>query len=89
MGYYSIVAVARTPVAIPEPMLMLDTGRNVFPVQIEDLEAFLKLLSDEGVQVQEVHRLDQFEPVNPQESLGLPDDDFTFQIDTPNETEEP
>lgn len=88
MGYYSFIAVARQPVAIPDPMVMLDTGRNVFTAQTDDLEAFLKQLVEEGVVVQQVHRLDTFEAVNSEVSLGLPDD-LSPQIAPTDETEEP
>jgi len=72
MGYYSIVAVAEEPVAIRTPMIMLDRGRNVFTAQTKDLEGLLKVLKGHGVAVQSTYRLDQFEPLNSQETLLLP-----------------
>lgn len=73
MGYYSIVAVARQPVAIPDPMVMLDKGVNVFTAQTDDLDAFLKTLKNEGVTVQKVNQLDGLEPV-PSNSVLLPEE---------------
>lgn len=62
MAYYSFVATAKEPVGITKPMLMLDAGVNVFTLVVDDLDAFLKRLKDEGVTVQQMNRLDAHEP---------------------------
>ena len=72
MGYYSIVAVARQPVAIPDPLVLLDTGLNVFTAQTDDLEGMLDALKNEGVTVKKVNRLDGLPSVEPKATLLLP-----------------
>lgn len=59
MKQYSIVAMAKQPVAIPDPLIMLDTGHNVFQVMTEDITEVLYLLENEGVTVQSYHKLGQ------------------------------
>lgn len=72
MGYYSIVGIAKQPVAIPDPMIMLDTGLNVFTAQTDDLDGLLVTLKNEGVLVQKVHQLDGHTPVEASETMLLP-----------------
>jgi hypothetical protein len=50
---------------IPGYLIGLDTGINVFNAEVPDLEAFRQELSDLGVQVLEVNRLDEHEPIQP------------------------
>lgn len=69
MAYYSFVVIARQPVGIPKPMVMLDAGVNVFTVVVDDLDTFLSRLKDEGVTVQQMNRLDVSEPGSPQDLL--------------------
>lgn len=77
MGYYSIVAVARQPVGIPDPLVMLDKGVNVFTAQTDDLEGLLDTLKSEGVTVQKVNRLDGHAPVDPKATLLVPGEEGT------------
>jgi hypothetical protein len=74
MGYYSFTAIAQNPVAIESPLVMLDRGFNAFNAVVEDLDAFLQRLKDEGVEVKQVNQLDGLKPV-PVESLLLPGED--------------
>lgn len=71
MGFYSIVAVAKQPVAIPDPLILLDKGRNVFTVRTDDLEELRAKLRTEGVEIVQAHRLDEHQPLYPQETLPL------------------
>ena len=43
-------------------MLLLDQGLNVFTVEVDDIQAFLDKLNDEGVTVQQANPLDIHEP---------------------------
>lgn len=61
MKQYSIVATAKYPVAIPDPLIMLDTGHNVFQVMTADIADVLELLENEGVTVQSYNKLGQDE----------------------------
>ncbi len=45
--------------ALPEPLVMLDKGFNVFQVSTDDIEGILDLLRGEGVTIQEVNDLGQ------------------------------
>lgn len=74
MGYYSFEAIARQPVAIPYPMILLDSGLNVFTAQTDDLENLLATLKAEGVTVRKVHQLDGLAPVPATETLLLPNE---------------
>ena len=60
--YYSFVVVAPQPLGIPKPMLLLDRGLNVFSVVVDDLDALLEKFKEEGVIVQQMNPLDEFEP---------------------------
>lgn len=75
MAYYSFVVLADHPVAIPDPMVLLDTGVNAFSALVEDLDGFTKLLEEEGVTIKQANRLDEFEPLGP-ESLLLPGEEL-------------
>jgi hypothetical protein len=55
--------------AIPGQMNTLDTGINVFSAEVPDLDAFRGSLEALGIEVLEVHRLDDLEPVTPEMSL--------------------
>lgn len=72
MGYYSFVAVARQAVAIPDPLILLDKGRNVFTAQTDDLDGLLETLKRENVEVVKVAQLDGVAPSYPQDNLLLP-----------------
>jgi len=76
MGYYSFVALARHPVALPDPLVMLGEGVNVFTALVDDLPDFLSTLAGEDVEVKQVNALDGLDPV-PVESLLLPGEEPT------------
>lgn len=67
-------------------MLMLDAGVNVFTVVVDDLDAFLARLKEEGVTVQQMNRLDQHEPGRP-EDLVLEGDGPVLQLGGADEVE--
>lgn len=73
MAFYSLVAFAKHPVSIPDPLIMLGEGPNVFTAATDDIEALLLLLREEGADVQQVNRLDGLDPV-PSGTLLLPDE---------------
>lgn len=75
MGFYSFIVVAPGEVPLPDYLVYLDTGRNVFNATVNDLDAFKQCLSDEGVQILQVNRLDEFEPVDPTDLERDPFDD--------------
>ncbi len=75
MGFYSIVAVAKQPVAFPDPLLLLDRGRNIFTVLVEDLEELREKLKDEGVEILQANRLDVHQPLDPSETLAMTDEE--------------
>lgn len=80
MGYYSFTALAKHPVGIPDPMIMLDTGFNVFTAFTNDLEGLLGVLKDEGVEVQQINCLDKHEPVTLQQSVLLPGEETVLGL---------
>ena len=59
MKQYSVTAVATKPVAIPDPLIMMDVGLNVFTVLTDDVNEMLKLLKNEGVTVKEINVMEQ------------------------------
>lgn len=61
--YYSFVVWAKEDVSLPEHLLVIGEGFDTFNATISDLPAFLAKLADKGVQVREVHKLDELEPV--------------------------
>ena len=62
MAFYSFVVTAQQPVGILKPMLMLDSGVNVFTAVVDDLDLLLAQFKEEGVTVQQMNRLDVHEP---------------------------
>lgn len=48
MAHYSMVVISRCPVSFVDPLVLLDTGRNVFTAQVRDIVAFRQALKDEG-----------------------------------------
>jgi hypothetical protein len=69
MAYYSFVAFAQHPVAIPDPLIMLGRGINTFTAMTEDLDGLLALLRDEDVDIKQVNQLDGLRPVPPETLL--------------------
>lgn len=51
MKQYTVTALAKSIVAIPDPIIMLGPGSNVFSVFTNDPEGVKQLLEDEGVEV--------------------------------------
>ena len=81
MKQFSIQAMADCPVAIPEPLIMLDQGFNVFQIRTDDIEGILDLLRGESVSVIAINELGQDEaptledellPGETSESIGVP-----------------
>jgi hypothetical protein len=73
--FYSFIVVASKPVGIPRPLVLLDTGKNVFNAEVDDLETFKKLLENEGVVIKQVNCLNAQEGGSP-EDLVLAGVDF-------------
>lgn len=69
MAYYSFSVKAPHPVSITRPFVILDTGTNTFPAEVDDLEKFIERLHDEGISVQKVVRLDEYEENKPSDIL--------------------
>ncbi len=76
VGFYSIVAIAKQPVAFPDPLILLDRGLNVFTVHTDDLEELREKLKTEGAEILQANRLDDHQPLNPSETLLLPGEDI-------------
>lgn len=58
MPYYSFVVDSPEPTGVPKPMVMLDTGLNVFSAQVDNIDDFIQHLRDKGVEVKQCTRLD-------------------------------
>lgn len=69
MAYYSFYVQAPHPVSITRPFVILDTGFNTFPAEVDDLEKFVQRLHDEGISVDKVVRLDDLEESKPSDIL--------------------
>ena len=67
---------AKHPVGIPQPLVMLDTGYNVFNAELSDLEEFKALLANEDVTIRSVHQLDAHEAGSPEDLLLDGDSDL-------------
>jgi hypothetical protein len=74
VAYYSFVAFAKHPVGLVNPLVLIDAGVNTFTAEIDDLDGFLEILRDEGVEVRKTNRLDELESV-PEDSMLLPGED--------------
>lgn len=73
MKQYSIEAIASKPVALPDPLVLLDTGFNVFTVMTDDLEGIKAMLENEGVTFKSINCIEQDVPVRLEDEL-LPDE---------------
>lgn len=81
MGFYSFAAFSRHTVTIADPLILIGEGANTFTALTDDVDGLVKLLESEGVEIQEVNKLDDHEPVPPAEGLLLPGDDLgDFQL---------
>jgi hypothetical protein len=76
MGFYSFIVRSPGEVPLPDYMIYLDHGQNVFNALVEDLDGFKKLLASEGVSVLQVNRLDEYEQVEPVDSQASLDELF-------------
>jgi hypothetical protein len=65
MGFYSFIVVSPEEVPLPEYMVYLDHGRNVFNAVVNDIEQFHRRMDEYGVKVLQVNRLDKYEPIEP------------------------
>lgn len=65
----------RSPRVCPVPgqRIALDQGINVFNAEVPDLEAFKSTLIAAGIEVLEVYRLDDHEPLADHETTNLQD----------------
>lgn len=59
MKQYTLKAIAQRPVAIPDPLIILDRGFNVFQVVTGDINDVVALLKNEGTEVTEINELQQ------------------------------
>jgi hypothetical protein len=64
MGFYSFIVVAPGEVSLPEYLIYLDHGRNVFNATVDDIDEFRRRLSDQGVKILQENRLDQYDPLD-------------------------
>lgn len=87
MGYYSIQAISPGIVGVAEPLIALDRGFNVFTAQTDDLDGLLAHLKAEGVEIRQVNRLDEHEPVAPEDSILLPGETPEGLLPSPSETD--
>ncbi len=55
--FYSFVVIAQEEVPLPEHLLILEPGMNVFNAQIEDLDLFLVMLKEARVDVKEANQI--------------------------------
>jgi hypothetical protein len=72
MGFYSFIVISPEELPLPEYLLHLDTGRNVFNAAINDIDTFKKRLSDSKVRIIQMNRLDDHKPI-PTEPEPYPD----------------
>lgn len=80
MAYYSFKVVAKYPVAMINPLIMVDTGFNVFTAVVDDLPSLLDRLAEDGVEVQEINQLDGLAAVSVTDTLPLPDESFPLLL---------
>lgn len=69
MGFYAMTVMncSGDVVAFPEHFLLLDTGRNTFNIQVNDLDAFVQKLRDQDVFLVTQVQLDAPEELAPPE----------------------
>lgn len=65
MGFFSVVAVSPAPFSVSNPFAQLDTGRNAFTVQTDDIDAFLARLRGRGAEIIALNQLDKHEAFDP------------------------
>ena len=62
MGFYSFIVVSPDVIQLPEYVICLDHGRNVFNATVNDLDRFKARMSELNVEILQVNRLDEYEP---------------------------
>jgi hypothetical protein len=72
MGFYSFVVISPEELPLPEYLVHLDTGRNVFNAAVNDIDTFRKRLADAKVRIVQENRLDDHKPI-PTEPEPYPD----------------
>ena len=65
MGFYSFKVFTNESVDLVDHMMTIGPGQDTFTTQVDDLEAFLGFLVDQGVTVTEVNQLDALSPIEP------------------------
>ena len=85
MGFYSITAMAPHPIGIRVPLITLDRGFNAFTALTDDIAGLKAELEAEGVEIREVNRLDDHEPVAPEDSILLPGESPEAHLMPPRE----
>lgn len=71
MGYYSFKVRSAVEVDLPQHMITIGVGVDAFSVQVNDLDGFLKSLTQEGVTVLETRRLDDHVAIEPIQEVQL------------------
>lgn len=61
--FYSFVVRSTREVPIPEHLLVIGEGIDTFNAIVENLEVFRERLRLEGVQILQVHQLDEVDPL--------------------------
>lgn len=65
-GFYSFIVLADDELPLPEYLIYLEPGRNVFNALLKtDLDTFTNFLMEHGVKVVQANRLDVHEKVDP------------------------
>lgn len=82
MGFYSFIVNSPDEVPLPEYLIYLDPGRNVFNTTVNDLDAFTKRLAEAGVEILQCNRLDEFEQAEPLD-IDLEQDPFDEDPSSP------
>lgn len=76
MGFYSFIVMAPGEVVIPEQLIYLEAGQNVFNAAIDDIGAFLKRLADDDVEIIQMNQLDNYEMADEPLDIDLEQDPF-------------
>ena len=63
MPFYSFKTKSQSEVLLPEYPLAIGEGIDAFNLVVTDLQKFLAILKDKGVQVLETNQLDNFQPI--------------------------
>ena len=63
MSFYSFKTRSQSEVLLPEYAIAIGEGVDAFNLVVTDLQKFLAVLKDNGVQVLEANQLDNFQPI--------------------------